>query len=379
MSRVTPLRAAPHDETPRDGVLPAGLTEQLRRPVDALVDDGLAALAAAGLLGAETLTGLSAPQERHPDAPPRLFDVLVAVGRADLALGRLFEGHADAVGLVTRLGSPAQRARLAAETTDGGLLGVWGADDPGDPARLEEEGDGFVLRGRKTYCSGAALVHRPIVAAKREGRTQLVLLPGQALKDRFDASWWRPVGMEATRSDALSLDGLTVAPDDLLGTPGAYEGHPAFGAGAIRFVTVQLGGMLGVWDAMRDHLVATGRAGDPHQAARLGRALAEVEGAHAHVRAAYARLGATIAIGAVPTDTSSVCADAARVGVEQAAARLCDLAQRAVGCMGMMRDAPLARVVTDLMVYLRQPAPDAAVTRAGLAAAEGTYVPAFDR
>lgn len=384
MTAAAPLRPSAPDAAERDEPVPtAELTRRLRRAPGAPVDEAMDALAGDGLLSASTLRVLSAPMmqahEAVANAPPRLFHALVAIGRADLAVGRLFEGHTDAVGLVMRLGTTEQKERMVAETARGGLLGVWGADDPADPARLEDEDGQIVLRGRKTYCSGATLVHRPIIAVKRNGQTQLVLLPRSALEDRFDTSWWRPVGMEATRSDALSLHGLRVLPGDLLGAPGAYEGHPAFGAGAIRFVAVQLGGMLAVWDAMREHLRGAGRAGDPHQAARLGRALAEVEAAFAHVGSAYSRLAPTIAIGAAPTGGASISADAARMTVEAGAARLCDLAQRSIGCMGMMRDAPLARVVTDLMVYLRQPAPDAALTRAGTAAAAGEYAPLFDR
>ena len=318
------------------------------------------------------------------EGPLNLFDLLVAVGRGDLAAGRLYEGHVDALGLVRRLGTGAQRARAEAVAARGGLLGVWGADDPNAPARLEREGGEARLSGRKTYASGGGGIALAVVATKDEtATTQLVLLDGDRLAGRFDESWWTPIGMAETRSDALDLTGLTVADDELLGSPGAYEGHAAFGAGAVRFVAVQVGGVLAVWDVMREHLERTGRSGDPHQAARLAAALADCEAIHAAARTAFDRLRPLIAWSDEPTISpapSSVgAADAARLLIEAAGQRVIDGAIRSVGCGGLMQSHPLSRRVTDLLVYLRQPAPDAAAVRVGRAVGEGTYEPSFDR
>ena len=49
------------------------------------------------------------------------------------------------------------------------LLGVWGADPApgeGSPAHLERGRDGLVLRGVKTFCSGAGGVQRALVVAR---------------------------------------------------------------------------------------------------------------------------------------------------------------------------------------------------------------------
>jgi hypothetical protein len=57
--------------------------------------------------------------------------------------------------------------------------------------------------------------------------------------------------------------------------------------------------------------------------------------------------------------------------VAATAERAIALAQEAVGVQGLFNGHPLAGVLTDLMVYLRQPGPDAARMRAGEAAAAG--------
>jgi alkylation response protein AidB-like acyl-CoA dehydrogenase len=346
---------------------------QHRRP-DAFPVAAFAELSDRGLLDARHIAQLS---ERAEAGPPPLFDLLVAIGRGDLAVGRLWEGHVDALGLVTRLGTAAQRDRVAAIAARGGLLGVWGADDFRAPGRLDASNR--ILSGRKTYASGADQLALAIVLVRDpEERGRLVMLERDRLDGRFDPSWWRPMGMEATRSALVNLEGIEIAAEDLLGEPDRYFDQPAFGGGAVRFVAVQLGGMLAVWDAMRDHLIRTERHENPHQAARLGRAVGEAEAAFLYVRDAYTRLADGIGFGTKGDPADAVIADAARMFVEGAAERLCSLALHGVGCAGLMEGHELERALRDLTVYLRQPAPDAAITRLGSGAATQHYRPAFD-
>ncbi|MGE7206387.1 acyl-CoA dehydrogenase, partial [Sphingomonas sp. NPDC019816] len=51
------------------------------------------------------------------------------------------------------------------------------------------------------------------------------------------------------------------------------------------------------------------------------------------------------------------------------------LAQEAVGVQGLFTAHPLARVITDLSVYLRQPAPDAQRIQVGAAVAAHVLTP----
>ena len=192
---------------------------------------GLAHLSRREMLGLHGIKGATAVAVETGDCqPPKMFDQLVAVGRGDLALVRLFEGHVNAAQFVNRLGSAAQRARVATLLETGGLLGVWGADDPIQPARISMADGHNKLAGRKTYASGAGVVGLGIVAAKTEqSQTQLMLLDTTAdLQSRFDASWWRPIGMQASASHALSLEGLDVSSGELFGTPGQFRGRAVF-------------------------------------------------------------------------------------------------------------------------------------------------------
>ena len=318
----------------------------------------------------------AATSAKEPSEPPQMFRQLVATGRQDLSAARLYEGHINALQLVKRLGQPAQIERVCSLAGDGSLLGVWGADAPGDPATIR----GSRIDGAKVFASGSDSLALAIVAAKDiDKKTQLFLMDMEQHRGRTDQSWWRAVGMRATHSGALRLADFELSDEDRLGAPGQYETQPFFGAGAIRFVSAQLGGLLAVWDAARQHLIATGRHIDPTQALRLGTMAADIEAAYAHVTHAYGRVAPAIdweGSGGHPAD--ALIADMARVVVEDAAGRCISLAGKAVGCAGWMETHPLCQAVQDLSVYLCQPAPDAARARAGIAAAEGSYRMTFD-
>ena len=64
----------------------------------------------------------------------------------------------------------------------------------------------------------------------------------------------------------------------------------------------------------------------------------------------------------------------ARLAVERAGLEVLERAQRSVGLQGFLRGHPLERLARDLATYLRQPAPDRALTSAARYAweAEGT-------
>ena len=54
----------------------------------------------------------------------------------------------------------------------------------------------------------------------------------------------------------------------------------------------------------------------------------------------------------------------ARLAVERAGLDIIELVQRSVGLAAFMRPSPIERIVRDLSTYLRQPAPDRALTSA---------------
>ena len=311
------------------------------------------------------LDGIADPADG--EALIALLRLLYEVGRSDLPLGRLFEGHVDALQIVCRYGSPAQRAAAAQAASGGGAFGVWNADLPGEPLRL----DGMALHGGKSFASGAGILSHALVSVDAPGGRQLILLDLARIPPAIDRDWWRTIGMQRSETHIVRWAGAGIAADDLIGRPCDYVREPWFSGGALRFAAVQAGGVAGLVDRVRDHLVAAGRAADPHQAARLAALYAAAEAAAGAVRRAAACWFES------PDETRLAHVAAARAAVYAAGDRALTLAGQAVGVQAMFVAHPLAAALADLTVYLRQPGPDAQRMRVGAAVAAGLLSPAL--
>ena len=321
--------------------------------------EDIAALARAGLLAAPVPRGDGGYGLGQEPRASELCDVLRLVGSGSLALGRLYEGHVNALHLIAQQGGEAQRATWFAAAREGHLFGVWNTEAPETRLEIEATGHGERLRGGKTFASGAGHVSRALVTARRgeDGRPSMLIV---ALDrgDRADLSSWRSHGMRASATGTVDLTGLPVAASDILGAPDDYHRQPQFSAGAWRFAAVQTGGIEAILDAWRDHLRSTGRGEDPHQLARLGEGAIAAETARLWVEQA----AALATDRPVADDRIVAYVNLARLAVEQAGLDVLRGAQRSVGLQGFLRDHPLERLSRDLATYLRQPAPDRALT-----------------
>ncbi|MFT4040123.1 MAG: acyl-CoA dehydrogenase family protein, partial [Thermomicrobiales bacterium] len=200
-------------------------------------DTEFAALAEAGLLTAplpRAAGGLGLGSE--PGQMAVLLEVLAVIGWGSLPLARLYEGHVNALLLISRFGSVAQRARAATETAAGHRFAVWNTE-AADGVTVQAAGEGrYRLHGSKTFASGAGSISRPLVTGRLpDGGWRMVLLALDDAGERVDTTWWRPLGMHASASHRIDFTGLLVGPDALLGEPGDYYRQPWFSGGAIRF------------------------------------------------------------------------------------------------------------------------------------------------
>ena len=348
--RVASLSAGRADAQDRDDGFPAEDVADLAR----------LGLLAAPVPGEEGGAGLG----REPDAAD-LAEILRLVGSGSLALGRVYEGHVNALDLVLRYAAPTERRALLADAVSGHLFGVWNTEPAADGLVLGEDGS---LRGQKTFASGAGRVTRALVTARRPGRTEPeMLVVALDPNTRADLSAWRAQGMRASATGTVDLTGL--APLARLGGLDDYHREPHFSGGAWRFAAVQLGGIEAVFEAWRGHLARTGRGVDPHQLARLGEGAIALEGARSFVT----RAAGLVAHDAVPPERIVAFVGLTRLAVERAGLEVLGLAQRSVGLQGFLRGHPLERLSRDLATYLRQPAPDRALTAAAatILAADG--------
>ncbi|MCC3157898.1 acyl-CoA dehydrogenase family protein [Hymenobacter sp. 15J16-1T3B] len=319
----------------------------------------------AGLLTAGLPTALGGAGLNQPAHLAEQLQVLQHIGAGNLAVGRVYEGHLNALQLIERFGTQEQLQRYAADAQAGHLFGVWNTEAQ-DGVHLEPlPGGRYRLRGSKTFGSGAGQLTRPLITgALPDGGWQLFVLPTDAQRPTLDPSFWQPLGMRATASFRVDLTGLEVGSADLIGPPGDYYRQPWFSGGAVRFAAVQLGGAAAVLDATRSFLRGLGRTDDPYQRQRLGEMALLVESGQLWLTGTAARYPAP---GQEEAQAESIVAYAnmVRTAIEDICLRVLQLAERSVGARGLLRPHPLERLHRDLTHYLRQPAPDAALADVG--------------
>ena len=326
--------------------------------LDALRQSGLLAAplpAARGGIGLGT-----APGSDHA-----LYLALAEVGRGSLPLGRIWEGHVNALILVEAYGTDDQKARWAADARDGHLFGVWNTEIPTDGVRYTPDGDRVRVEGAKTFATGGAHVTRPLVpGALPDGGWQMAVLPTDEIAVLDQPAWWRAEGMRASRSGRVDFSGAEVSAECLLGAPGDYLREPLFTGGSVRFAAVQLGGAQALADAAAAYLGGLGRADHPVQQIRLGEIAAAIETGRLWLLGA-----ARLAERAPDADAVRAYAQLARTAIERVCLDVLERTDRAVGARGLGQPGVLERVGRDLRLYLRQPNPDGALADAGAHAA----------
>lgn len=274
-----------------------------------------------------------------------LMDALRCVGRADLSVGRLFEGHVNALALFDWYADPTQKSWLGAVLAQSGWFGVWATEPPPGVCLVGDR-----LQGAKMFATGAGgLEHAVITVRPEEGERQLIVVPANDAA-RADLSGWRVRGMRATVSGRYDVTGLKVDVAQRLGRPGDYDREPRFTAGAWRFTAVQLGGVEGLVMAMRDALSDAARA-DAIQRARFADAVVAARTAWLWVREAALRA-------ASEAPDADDFARATRGVVERSALDVMELAARAVGTRSAFDGERIDKITRDLSLYLRQAGPD---------------------
>lgn len=295
------------------------------------------------------------------------LDALRRMGWRNPSLGRLYEGHFNAVLLIMLYGTSAQRAIARRDVKAGLLFGVWNTQAD-DPVTMHRHGSGFALRGSKTWASGARSVTRPLITARLPGGgIQLCLIPMERIHAFVDDSTWRPLGMEASESFRVCFDGAEITTDDIIGESDDYEREPWFHGGALRFAAVHAGIIERLAAETHAFLVDTNRDKDPMQIARAGELRIGAQGARNWLDSGIA---AWEIFDRDPGEQTSravtAMADMARLAIERVGLDALELCIRAVGARGLVAPFPFASLVRDLTMYLRQPAPDSALARVGI-------------
>jgi alkylation response protein AidB-like acyl-CoA dehydrogenase len=340
----------------------SGLSEEMRarrpetRQAGAPLDD-LDRLRRAGLLRAvlpRCLGGFGFGTE--PEGTDGLLAVLRLIGRGDLSLGRLFEGHVNAVQLVLRYGNERQVEATARDVTDGHLHAIWNTEIPPGVRRVGQAW----LSGRKSHCSAAGVATRGLITVDQHIDGGQLLLARLQPGERSGPVAGSLHGMRGTRTGWVDFECYVPGEDDWIGQPGDYMREPVFSGGAWRTLAVLLGGLESLVEEIGDQLTARRRDGDPRQRARLAEATIARQTAYLWV-AACARLadGSDYAAAGVAEYVNL-----ARRAVEAACLDAIRIAQRSLGLAAFVDSNPVEPLMRDLATYLRQPAMDEALDEA---------------
>jgi alkylation response protein AidB-like acyl-CoA dehydrogenase len=356
------VRPAHDDRSPIETLLQAvaGLVPAMRERARAL--DVRSAFPADDIAALRTCGVLHAPLPRRhgglglgtePSGAPGLFELLRLLGGGNLSVGRIVEGHVNALQLICLYGEEPRIARAADDAKLGHLFAIWNTETP-PGVRLTE--NGTALTGRKDHGSAAGSATRPVITVDQ---TRLLLV-SLTQDERATTGKAGLHGMRATQSGSIDFDAYVPDQADWIGGPGDYLREPAFSAGAWRALAVIVGGIGALVDELRGQLRARNRHGNPHQAARIAQALIARETA-----SLWTRKAADLAESATasPQDAMNY-VNLARRAVEMAALDAIQLTQRSLGLAALVDTNPAELLIRDLTVYLRQPALDEALAEA---------------
>ncbi|MBW4552288.1 MAG: acyl-CoA/acyl-ACP dehydrogenase [Aphanocapsa sp. GSE-SYN-MK-11-07L] len=293
-----------------------------------------------------------------------LLLLLKQVGWGNLAVGRVFEGHINALQLIQTFGTRSQIEHYAHAARDlHKIFGVWNAEANDGVKVIPLPTGRYRLEGSKTFCSGAGYVERPFVnGALPDGGWQMCVVPMEQVETQHDPNWWQPSGMRATASYKVDFTNVELEPEAMIAQPGDYNRQPWLSAGAIRFVAVQLGGAEALFDATRQYLQSLNRTNDPYQEARIGQMAIAIETGNLWLKGAadlianYApSFGGDCDQLNPDSDRLVVYVNMARSAIEQICMETIQLCERSVGTRGLLPPYPMERIIRDLSLYLRQP------------------------
>ena len=332
-----------------------------REPARAFPADAFALLRDAGAVAATAIAG--------PQRPPATQELSLVrrVAAADASVGRIFDGHLNAVERLAVFAPSHLREQELEAIRAGELLGgVWGGapvGDEGPPASVVPDDNGSggeVLRGVKTFCSGAGGLHRAAVLA-RDPRDPAPVLVWVDLTDpgrvEIDTSWYRAAGLVASVSHRVVFHDVPVLAR--LGPAGAISSQPWFGRDALRTAASWAGIADAAVRAALDAL--SGETPTELESLAAGRILT----AQATIDAWLA--SAATAMDAAAPDLAAVALHG-RAAIAQACRTIVDEAARACGSRPFALATALDRARRDLELFLLQHRLEPMLARAGRAA-----------
>ncbi len=299
----------------------------------------------------------------------KLFQLLQKMGAANLSVGRIYEGHVNALHLLHLYGTAQQKENIfALVISQKKILGVWNSEH-GNGVKICDDGGKFYLQGSKTFCSGGSWLHFPVVTGmintdERHGWQMCIVDMENATEAKEDKTFWTPHGMKASASFKIDFTNVEIGTSDLLGAPDDYYRQPWFSGGALRFAAVQLGAATAIVHGTHQFLKENNRTGTDHQKARIAEMMMQLISGENWINSGAEKMKLFYS-NALSAEQIINYAALARTAIEAVCSRIIYLSAVCVGTMGLMQPGMLERMHRDLNFYLKQPAPDAVITGAG--------------
>lgn len=262
---------------------------------------------------------------------------LMGIGREDLSLARLAEGHWDAVAILAEAGHIPE---------PDGLYAVWASEIPNEPLRLTTRGNGLAITGKKMFCSGAGLVDRALVTlTEPEHHLIDIDLRRTGSSVQFDDSNWKSTAFQEIRTSTVTFTATPVSKEDFIGAPGWYLTRTGFWHGACGPAACWAGGAAGLVDWVLEQ-----KREDPHTLAHLGAMQASLWALKSYLDSAG------VEIDERPEDfcAARMRALTLRHLVEQECTNILRRLPRAYGPYPLAMNQQTARRYQELDLYLRQ-------------------------
>lgn len=316
------------------------------------------------------------------------------LAKADLSLGRCWEGHANSLVLIDVMGTLEQKSRWFAGVVERGEKWVaWSGEPqavkPGQRGRfgtaLTRVDGGWLLNGTKVFATSATGAQWAILLVSTEGpggarhstgdpgSLMMVACPLSGPKVTVDESWWDPVGMRATVSHLVRFDNMFLPDDNTIGPPGAYLRENWQTAFLPHYAASFLGAAEAVFEYALDYVGTQAKATDPYVQHRVGTMAVNVEAAHlwlCHVAKMW---------DAGNQEDARLAGSRVRHVVEHLAMETVDNCIRACGARSLVRPSPVERVLRDLTFYVRHDNDDQVLAAIGRAVLGQPHDPSFHK
>jgi alkylation response protein AidB-like acyl-CoA dehydrogenase len=230
-------------------------------------------------LGQLDLMGVPAPEEHGGAGGDYLMYALVAeeLGRVSGAIGLSYVAHTS-LGLmpIVMFGTAEQKAEWAEPLARGEAMGAWALTEPASGSDASDmdtmarkEGDEYVIDGTKQFITNANVANSVLVKAVTDpdagygGISTFIVDPDD---DGFEVvEVWDKMGLNASPTCEIKLDGVRVPEDRLLGDEGDgwTQTKKTLNGGRISIAALSTGLAQGAYEAAKEYATEREQFGRP--------------------------------------------------------------------------------------------------------------------